>query len=103
MFRRDIRATISNGENLYFCISGQRVIKTDGLPVHHDYINLRMWNATRFNNIFYGGFFGQSPLDKRITCFGREKKIEFAVKATPNCEGLHVNLRLGRWRKRIRK
>ena len=46
MFVRSIRATILDRENLYFCVVGQRVIKTDCPFIGQDQINLRVRNAT---------------------------------------------------------
>jgi hypothetical protein len=69
MFVRSIRATISDWTNLYFCVLGQRVIKTDCLFIDQDQINLRVRNATRLNDIFYGCLFCQPPLDYCVASF----------------------------------
>jgi len=60
---RSIRATILNRENLDFCVSGHGVIKTDCLFIDQDQINLRVRNATRLNDVFYGRLFCERPLD----------------------------------------
>ena len=68
-FLRAIRATILDRENLYFCVVGQRVIKTDCLFIDQDQINLRVRNATRLNDVFYGRLFCQPPLDYCLAGF----------------------------------
>jgi hypothetical protein len=45
-------------ENLDICIAGQRMIKTDRLPVDQYRIYLRVWNATRFDDILDRRLFG---------------------------------------------
>ena len=52
-----------NRENLYFCLVVKRLIKTDWLFIDQDQINLRMRDATRLNDIFYRGLFGEPPLE----------------------------------------
>ena len=54
---------ILNWEHLYFCLVVQRLIKTDWLFIDQDQINLRMWNATRLNDVFYRRLFGEPPLE----------------------------------------
>ena len=68
-FLRVKRATILDWKDLYFCVVGQRVIKTDCLFTDQDQINLRVRNAARLNDIFYGGLFGEPPLDYCVTSF----------------------------------
>jgi hypothetical protein len=62
-FLRVMRSTILDRENLDFCVSCQRVIKTDCLFIDQDQINLRVRNATRLNDVFYGRLFCERPLD----------------------------------------
>ena len=69
MFVRSIRARISDWKNLYFCVLGQRVIKTDYLFIDQDQINLRVRNATRLNDVFYGRPFCQPPLGYCVAGF----------------------------------
>jgi hypothetical protein len=103
MFFRLMRATILNRKNLHFCVPGNRMIKTDRLLVHQDQVNLRVWNATRLNDVFYGRLFRKRPLDNCFARLGPKKNIEVAMKAKPDRKRLHVNLRSERLRKRIRK
>ena len=95
-----MRSTILDRENLYFCVSGQRVIKTDCLFIDQDQINLRVRNATRLNDVFYGCLFCQPALDYGVAGFRPDKNIKVAMKAKPDFERLHVNLRFARWRMR---
>ena len=69
MFVRSIRATISDWKNLYFCVVLHCMIKTDCLVIDKDQIDLRVRNATRFNDVFYGRLFCKSPLDYYIAGF----------------------------------
>jgi hypothetical protein len=62
-FIRVNRATIRNRKDLDFCVVVQRVIKTDWLFIDQDQINLRVWNATRLNDVFYGRLFDEPSLD----------------------------------------
>ena len=64
-----MRVAILNRKNLYFCVTGQRVIKTNCLVIHQDQINLRMRNATGFDDVFYGRLFRERPLDNCIAGF----------------------------------
>ena len=57
------RATIRDREQLYVSVVVQRVIKTDWLFIDEDQINLRVWNATRLDDVFYGRLFRKPPLD----------------------------------------
>jgi len=58
-----------NREDLYFCVACQRVIKTDCLFIDQDQINLRVRNATRLNDVFYGRLFREPPLDYCVASF----------------------------------
>jgi hypothetical protein len=58
-----MRSMILDRENLYFGVVGQRVSKTDCLFIDQDQINLRVRNATRLNDVFYGRLFCERPLD----------------------------------------
>ena len=69
LFLRSIRATIFDRENLYFCLVGQDVIKTDCLFIDQDQINLRVRNATRLNDVFYRRLFCEPPLDYCVAGF----------------------------------
>ena len=64
-----MRSTVLDWEDLYFCVIGQRVIKTDCLLVDQDQINFRVRNATRFNDVFYGRLFCERPLDYCVDGF----------------------------------
>ena len=66
MFIRTARATMSDRKNLHFSRVGHRLIKTDALPIYHNHVNFRMWNATRFDDIFYRCFFSKAPLDYSV-------------------------------------
>ena len=98
-----IRATILNRKNLYFCVVCQRLLKTDCLFVDQDQINLRVRNATRFNDVFYGRLFCERPLDYCVAGFWPEKNTKVAVKAKRDLKRLHVNLRFARWRMRTQR
>jgi hypothetical protein len=102
-FLRGDRASVFNRENIYFCIVGQRVIKTDWLSVDQNQIYLRVRKATRLNDVFYGRLFRELPLDYCVARFCPEKKMEVTVKAKPDCEWVHVNLRFARWRMRTQR
>ncbi len=69
MFIRSIRATSLDREDVRFCVVGERVIKTDCLFIDQDQINLRVRNATRFNDVFYGRLFCEPPLDYCVAGF----------------------------------
>src|SRR5262245_9211006 len=97
------RDTILDREDLYFCVVGQRVFKTDRLFVDEDQINLRVRNATRLNDVFYGRLFRELPLDYCVFRFWPKKSIKVAVKAKADRERLHVNLRFARWRMRTQR
>jgi len=60
---------VLNRKDLYFCVAGQRVIKTDCLFIDQDQINLRVRNATRLNDVFYRRLFPESPLDDCVARF----------------------------------
>jgi hypothetical protein len=62
-FLRIDRVSALNRENLCFSVLDQRVIKTDCLFIDQNQVNLRVWNATRLNDVFYGRLFGEQPLD----------------------------------------
>src|SRR6476619_105987 len=83
-FLRAIRVTVLDRENLYFCVSGQRMIKTDCLFIDQDQINLRVRNATRLNNVFYGRLFCERPLDYSVVGSLTKKNYKVAVKAKPD-------------------
>ena len=91
MFFRWHRGTISDRKNLYICIVRQRLIKTDGLPIHQDRIHLRMRDTARFDDILDRGLFSQTTFNGSSAGFRAEKKIKVAPKAKPNHERLHIN------------
>ena len=99
-FLRVIRSTVLDRENLYFCVVGQRVTKTDRLFIDQDQINLRVRNATRLNDVFYGRLFCERPLDYCVVGSLTKKNYKVAVKAKPDLKRLHINLRFARWRMR---
>ena len=91
MFFRLIRVTIADRKDLYVCVVCQRVIKTDGLPIHQDCIHLRMRDATRFDDVLDRSLFAQTTFNGSTAGFRPKKKIKVAVKAKPDRERLHIN------------
>ena len=87
-----MRVTIFDRKNLHVCVVCQRVIKTDGLPIHQDSIHFRMRDAARFDDILDRGFFVQTPFDRSIAGFRVEKKIQVAPKAKADYEQLHAGM-----------
>ena len=45
------------------------MIKTDWMSIGQDQINLRVRNATRLNDVFYGRLLCERPLDYCVTRF----------------------------------
>src|SRR5262249_4753986 len=90
-FLRAIRVTILDREDLYLCVPGQRVIKTDCLLIDQDQINLRVRNATRLNDVLYGRLFRERPLDNCIAFVRSKKTREATVEAKPNRDRVHGN------------
>jgi len=63
------RATILDRKDRHFCGVRHCVIKTDYLFVDQNQINLRVRNATRLNDVFYGGLFRERTLDYCVARF----------------------------------
>ena len=87
-----MRVRIFDRKNLHLCVARQRVIKTDGLPIHQDRIHLRMRDAARFDDIFDRRLFVQTPFNRSIAGFRAEKKIQVAPKAKADREQLHARM-----------
>ena len=68
-FLRVNRVAIPDRKHFCLCVFRQRVIKADCLLINQDQINLRMRNAARLDDVFYGGFFCEPQLDHWITDF----------------------------------
>jgi hypothetical protein len=66
MFIRAARATVTDWKNLHFRLVGDRLIKTHAVPIYHNHVNFRMWNATRLDDIFNRCFFSKAPLDDSV-------------------------------------
>ena len=63
MFFRWNGATVSDRKNLYICVLRECVFKAHDPPARPDYVDLRMRDAARFDDVFDRRFFDEPSLD----------------------------------------